>query len=77
MRTVAMQQQPQRATAAPVCTNMLCCCAAVLGADLPQERPPPNSPLGYQMCDYSCMTNFASSVKSLSATKGVLEVDVK
>jgi hypothetical protein len=41
------------------------------------ERPPPNSPLGYEMCDYSCMTNFPSSVKTRNATKGVLEVDVK
>ncbi|WIA40027.1 hypothetical protein OEZ86_013451 [Tetradesmus obliquus] len=29
------------------------------------------------MCDYSCMTNFLSSVKTRNATKGVLEVDVK
>jgi hypothetical protein len=57
---------------------MLCCCAALLlCTELPVQRPPPNSPLGYEMCDYSCMTNFPSSVKARSATKGVLEVDVK
>ncbi|WIA20523.1 hypothetical protein OEZ85_004918 [Tetradesmus obliquus] len=45
------------------------------GADkLPKERAPPNSPWGYVKCDYSCMTNFASSVKAGSATKGVFEL---
>jgi hypothetical protein len=49
----------------------------LLFADLPVERPPPNSASGYEMCGYYCMTNFASSVKTGNATDGVLEVDVR
>jgi len=45
--------------------------------DLPMERPPYNSEMGWKFCDWSCMNSSAIRTSEAGTSKGVYEIELQ